>query len=312
MIGRHRIERWIDRCVEFAMRPRVRTARRWSFVVTLPLAGVLFWLRGAQTAALLPVIYLLALGALVAVARRVGGPRGELLLDFVMHPVGRRAIKAEFHLFATLGRAARRGFTRKAAAPQGEFPYTRRSSDLAATLALAPAVVCELAIIELLLSGLPLLVRLALGAISLYGLIWLVGWSLGLRVYPHRIHDGMLEARLGTFYRALVPLEAIGAVHLGSRRPGKRTQLVVDDTAAAFAVGGRADLRLELRQPIAVDRPLGDPIEVFQLELAANDPTALANALEERHTAKKGSERDGHVRGQDLCGSHGAAATPAA
>jgi hypothetical protein len=35
-------------------------------------------------------------------------------------------------------------------------------------------------------------------------------------------------------------------------------------------------------RPVMVRRPLGDPVEVTQLELAADDPAALAQAIRNR------------------------------
>ncbi len=284
-----RVDHLIDGIVEFAMRPRVRRLRRWSFVVTLPLAGLLIWLRGFQGAAILPALYIVALGAVLLLAKRIGGPRGELLLDFVMHPVGRRAFRTELHLVGTLARAVGRVAERRER--PSEFPYHRGSSDLGVLLALAPAVVVELGVVELLLSSLPLWVRLAIAALSLYGFAWLTAWTLGQRVYPHRLDDDALQAHLGAFYRATVPLKAISTVDIGARRPAKRTELLLSGDTAAFAVGGRVDLRLQLASPVTVHRPLGDPVEVSQLELAADQPAALAEAIRERLNAGQATSR---------------------
>lgn len=259
------------------MRPRVRKLRRWSFVVTLPLAGLLIWRRGLEGAAFLPAFYVLLLGAILVAARRIGGPRGELLLDLVMHPVGRRAFRTELRLVATLARAVQRVL---GPGDRGdEFAYHGRSSELAMLLAFVPALVGEIVVVELLLSGQSLWLRLAVAGISLYGFAWLTAWTVGLRVYPHRVRDGVLEARLGTFYRVAVPLQTVATLDVAPRRPAKRTELLLTDGAAALAVDGHVDLRLRLTRPVSIERPLGDPIEVTQLELAADEPAALAHAI---------------------------------
>lgn len=64
---------------------------------------------------------------MLLLARRIGGPRGELLLDFVMHPVGRRAFRTELHVLVTLARAVARAAQRRAR--PAEFSYHRGSSD---------------------------------------------------------------------------------------------------------------------------------------------------------------------------------------
>lgn len=295
-----RVEMVIDRVVEFAMRPRIRRVRRWSFVVTLPLGGLLIWWRGLQEAAIVPLAYAVVLIGILLGARRIGGLRGELLLDFVMHPVGRRAFRTELHLMATLARAVRRAVGR--GDRTGEYSYHGRSSDLAVALAFLPAVAAEIAIVELLLSGVALWIRLVIAALSLYGLAWLIAWTVGLRVYPHRLLDGALETRLGAFYRAVVPLDAITAVDIVSRRHGTRTELLLTDGAAALAVGAKTNLRLRLARPVTVLRPLGDPVEVSQLELAADDPAGLAQAIRERLDRNEERTHDDHPDRTLVCG----------
>nr|MBA2299400.1 hypothetical protein [Chloroflexota bacterium] len=183
-----------------------------------------------------------------------------------------------------------------------EYSYHRRNSDLAVALALLPAIVGEIIVVELLLSGLPLWVRLAIAAISLYGFAWLIAWTVGLRVYPHRLRDDVLEARLGAFYRAVVPLEAIAEVDVTPQRPAKRTQLLLTDGTAAFVVGGHTNLRLRLARPVTIERPLGDPVEVSQLELAADQPAALAQAIRERLHPNERRTHDGYPDRTLVCG----------
>lgn len=281
------------------MRPRIRRLRRWSFVVTLPVAALLIWLRGARGTILLPAAYLAFLGALVLLARRAGGARRELLLDLVLHPAGRRALRTELHLLATLARAVGRAFGRHGRS--GEFSYHRRGSDLAIVIALVPALAAEIVAVELLLSGVTLWIRVAVAAISLYAFAWLVGWTIGLRIYPHRLGDGVLEARLGAFYRAAVPLEAIESVEVEPMRPSSRTELIVDDCAAVLAVGGSVDLRVELARPVMVERPLGEPVSVCRIHLAADQPALLAREIRE-HLNQHERGHDDHSDRPPVCG----------
>lgn len=91
-----------------------------------------------------------------------------------------------------------------------------------------------------------------------------------------------------------MPLEAIAAVDVTPQRPAKRTELLLTDATAAFVVGGHTNLRLRLSRPVTVERPLGDPVEASQLELAADQPAALAQAIRERLHPNEGRTLDGY------------------
>lgn len=270
MIGFERIIGWL-------LRPRVRRVLRWSFVVTLPLCAVLISLRGVETVLALFALEFAAFMVVLAVAARLGGERGQLILDIVMHPAGRRMFRSELQILLTLPLALVRRFR---SPPQNAYPYAKGNAELPLAIAFVPAIAAEVAVVHLLLpDGLGWL-KLALVVGSVYGLLWILGWALGLRLFPHRIHGDRLELRLGSLYRADVPLDAISAVRVERDKDGTRTRLQAGDDCAALRVGGRVDVRLSLDRPAIVQRPFGEPLRVTSIAFAADDPRSLAAALQ--------------------------------
>ncbi len=155
---RSRGVRVFDTVFAFLMRPRVRRVRRWSFVVTLPGGYLLARTLGLEltigrglcagvAAALLDLALLVTVA--VAGSRLLGRDRRDVLLDFLMHPTARRAIRGEARMLWTYVRAFRRRGGRRRS--PDEFTYHRGSYELGFALALIPAVLAEAAVVHLLL-----------------------------------------------------------------------------------------------------------------------------------------------------------------
>jgi len=278
------------------MRPRVRRIRRWSFLVTLP-GGYLLargfgieltlerGLRMGIAVALLDLAILLTV--VLTGSRLLGRERQAVLLDFLMHPLARRAIRGEARMLWTYVRGFRRRGARRR--DRAEFTYHRGSSELGFALALIPAVLAEGAVVHLLLPDGWFWPKLALPAVQAYGLLMLVAWALGPRVYPHRLTGGTLELRLGQLYVARIP---IGLIDRAERRTEK-----VERAGAQWRTGeallparGRVDVRLVLSAPIEVERPLGEPVAVSMISIAVDDPRSLLAELDERRTTSTGGE----------------------
>ena len=279
------LSRGFDALFELLMRPRVRRARRWSFVVTLP-AGILvareLGLRPSLRDGLAVAVALAALdlAMLLTVAfagtRLLGKERREVVLDFLMHPSVRRLLRSELQLQLTLPRALVRRVRRKRGL---EFSYHRGSWEPGFALALLPVVVAEGAIVHLALPDAWLWPRVAAAAVHALGMVYLIAFALAPRVYPHRIVDGSLELKVGALYRARVPLAAIAAVERRHARV-ERPQFPGDGTAA-LAASGRVDLLLSLHDPVTIERPLADPVLVSSIAVAADDPGAMHAAIED-------------------------------
>jgi len=214
-----------DELFDVLMRPRVRRIRRWSFLVTLPAGYLLARALGIEltlerglwmgiAVALLDLAILLTV--VIAGSRLLGRERQAVLLDFLLHPLARRAIRGEARMLWTYVRGFRRRGARRR--DRAEFTYHRGSSELGFALALIPAVLAEGAVVHLRLPDGWFWPKLALPAVQAYGLPMLVAWALGPRVYPHRLTGGTLELRLGQLYVARIP---IGLIDRAERRTEK-------------------------------------------------------------------------------------------
>ena len=147
----------------------------------------------------------------------------------------------------------------------------------------------EGAAVHLLLHDAPTWLRLAIGALHLYGILMVLGLALGTRVHPHRVTDRTLHLRAGQLTRVDVPLELIATIGTEHRRVGRRTGPVLADGEALFLSDGRADVRVELAEPVLVARALREPVSVTSLAVAVDDEQALVEEVR-RAQARGASE----------------------
>ena len=161
----------LDAMLDWFLRPRVRRVTRWSFVVTLPLCALLISLRGLDTVLVIFAIEFAAFMLVLVVAARLGGERGEVILDFVMHPTVRRFVRSEALIVLTLPRALLRvaGVGRRS---DGEYPYREGNvMDVPLRDRDDPAFAAKLVMVHLLLPDSLGWLRLAVVVLSLYGVI---------------------------------------------------------------------------------------------------------------------------------------------
>jgi hypothetical protein len=119
------------------------------------------------------------------------------------------------------------------------------------------------------------LLQLALGALHLYGVAWLVGDLRLVREAGHRVSADALELRLGTRWRGEVPYERITSVALGEPRAGDR------DTLRLSALD-RPRVLVVLASPIELVGPIGIRRRAARLALSVDEPRAFVDALQRR------------------------------
>jgi hypothetical protein len=242
----------LERLIAFLMRPRVARVRRWSFLLTLPIA-IAF---GVELGAV-ALGARLGLWAVVAVvAFRLGGERGDALRDLLMHPRARAYARAELDVLTVLPRLLLR--------PPGGA-YHRGTFGAALALAFTPVVLTEGVVLHLLLRG--GWIAWIVTAAHVYVLIWLWGFALGPLAFPHR--PGML--RLGALYRASIPLP-LSAVARVERVPDGLSER---DGTVYLAARRRVDVVFEFAEPVRVQRPFKDPLVTTRIAVASDDPEAL-------------------------------------
>jgi hypothetical protein len=285
------MQRAFDTVLAFLMRPNVRRVRRWSFLVTLPLAVLVASVVGPVSGGLVLVLRVALWLAVVVVAWRLGGERGEAVRDLLMHPRARALLRTEVDVALTLPRLAVAALRGGSGAPAA-LRYARGDFGPAIALAMTPPVLVEGAIVHLLVPGGWVVVHVASAALHAYALVWLFSWALGSRAYPHRVRRGTLIARNGAFHVARVPLAAIRAATARRERVPGEAGLVLRDGVALLPARGRVEVWLELDAPVAVRRPLAEPVYVTRLAVASDDADGFV-ALALGQAAMESRERAG-------------------
>jgi hypothetical protein len=290
--------RGLDLLLDWLMKPRIRRVRRWSFAVTVPVAAVVAHVFGVQHGALVLVVRIALWAAVALVAWRLGGPRGEALRDLLMHPRVRAFARAEADVITAVprllvARCMRRG--------QAGGAYHRGSFGVAVGLAFTPAVLAEAVVVHLLLYG--SWVAWAMTGLHAYMLLWLWGYALGPRAFPHRIGARTAVLRNGPMYRVCVPMSAIVAADARTERIGDKRGLTERDGVVLLPARGRVDVWLQLAEPVRIQRPLHEPVHTRRLAVASDDPERLAERLLAPSAAAHGRRRAGLGLGLGLLGA---------
>lgn len=131
-------------------------------------------------------------------------------------------------------------------------------------------------------------VRIALLAVGVWGLVWMVGLLASLKVYPHLVSDDALRVRHGASVDIAVPWERIASVvaqrrDLPSSARTLQAQQTEHGTDLAVAVSGQVNVQLVLRTPITVPTGKGD-LEVIRLGFLADEPQDTVTRLR-KHVA---------------------------
>jgi hypothetical protein len=286
----------MERSLDLLLHPRFARVRRWSFVLTLPVAVAVGHATGYRGGVAVVAARFALWVAIAVYAWRLPGERGDALRDLLMHPRVRALLRAERDVVLTLPRMLLRR------APAAALRYQRGDQRLPVALALIVPLAAEGAVEHLLLPHGWVEVQIALAAAHVYMLLWLLAWGLGPRAWPHALNRGRLTVRGGPLYRAEVPLAVVSAVTACRRRVPAELGLVIDGDRATLPSRGRVDVRIELAEPVRMLRVLGEPVDVRVLELASDDPDALVSAIRRGALEPGGARRSGAVGGFELAG----------
>jgi Bacterial PH domain len=152
--------------------------------------------------------------------------------------------------------------------------------------------VLELPVVHLLLPWDS--VRLVAVVLSVWGLLWMVGYLASMKVFPHLLDDDGVRVRYGTNADIAVPWEAIASVRARRRSVATGKHLVVERTEDAtvlnVAVFKQTKVDVVLREPTTLELPEG-PEEITEVRLAVDDPRAFVSAACERLAAEPTARR---------------------
>ncbi|MGY1591042.1 hypothetical protein ACI79D_03595 [Geodermatophilus sp. SYSU D00708] len=254
----------------------------------LVLSGVLDLRTGVLVGVVLEALLLVVVAGEAVVfrrayrsARRSGASRAPAVvagLQAAWPPVLLRLARAEAGLFRAMWWAVRR--RRSVGAGDTPLPYAGR-------FGLVVAVICFLGALETVVVHVLLpweTVRWVLLAVSVYALVWMVGFGLSLRQHPHLVGEEVLVLRFGHFRSVTVPLAGVVAVR---RRveTGHRRTVVCDGDRLVVSVMG--DTNVELRVDPTV-RLADQAAPVARVAFYVDDPAAAVRELRTRAPDRAG------------------------
>jgi hypothetical protein len=139
----------------------------------------------------------------------------------------------------------------------------------------------EIAIFELLLPW--AWVRWVLLILSLYALIWILGFYASLAIRPHRIDENGVQLQFGFFADVFIPLMNIAGFRLEKRQtPKKRRGLTIDTTqsTAYICMEFESNVTIDLFMPTFINGFISKTIDVKTIFISVDDPDGFLNEMQ--------------------------------
>jgi hypothetical protein len=124
-------------------------------------------------------------------------------------------------------------------------------------------------------------VRLVALVISVWGLLWMIGFLASMKVFPHLVDGDGLRVRYGTTADFTVPWDAVASVSARRRSVPGRPRIRVEEGALSVAVMNQTRVDVVLHRPATFELRDGTR-EVTELRLYADDPRAFVASARER------------------------------
>ncbi len=109
-------------------------------------------------------------------------------------------------------------------------------------------------------------------AISIWGLLWMLGLYAGLKLHPHLVGDAGIRVRLGTTGEISLPWSDVETVSKRYRTLPSSKSVQVEDDALHIAAGSQTSVDVRLRAPRTFAMPKGETEPVGELRLYVDDP----------------------------------------
>lgn len=189
----------------------------------------------------------------------------------------RRAVRYEIGIWRSLGR----WILRRPIAPAGAeaFGYARALTPILWTFIILSAI--EIPMAHLLLPWES--ARIAFLAVGVWGLMWMIGLLVSVRIYPHYVDDTGLHVRYGFETHIVVPWDQIEAVQVRTRSPERSRTVQFDHTGPhpvfSLVIASQTSVDVILRDPFVPPLPSGLRQEVGEIRLHTDDPAALVRRL---------------------------------
>ena len=273
----------------------LQRALKWSLPILIVIEIVLVragWLSFGQAVAVVVIVegaltLVAGLQAIRAVRRfrhqqsqgQSGVEAFEDALTVMMPQRLARLVALELRLWICLGR----WLLRRYRPDERDYSYRKRSIVSALVILVILTAPVEILILELLIPWAWL--RWVLLALTIYGIVWIIGLYASLVVLPHRVTDDGLWIRYGLLNEAFIPFADIAGIEHAPRKvaEGRDGLRVVEGERAAYLpVGGRTDLTIIVRRPVPFRTAFGQSPPADTVHVAVDEPQRLCDAVRSR------------------------------
>lgn len=182
-----------------------------------------------------------------------------------------------------LYRCLLRWVLRRPVAPAGSTPYGYVGAVSLLLWAFITGSAVELVVLHVVIPWET--VRLVVDVLSLWGLVWMLGYAASLYIHPHVVGPPGLRVRQGHDIDLLVPWDAVAGVTARERHRDRSAALQVDRDDRGAVLSVVMDSRTNVE--VTLSRPLTFLVEgadgaVTEVRLIADDPRALVAQLREQ------------------------------
>lgn len=175
-------------------------------------------------------------------------------------------------------RALARWLTRRPKGGPGELPFGNTSAVKVVLGAFLISGTVETVVLHLVLPWER--IRLVVDVLSVWGLLWMLGYAAALWMHPHLVAEPGLVVRSGLRVNLLLPWHAIEEVAATTERSLPSSKPVqVEDDVVHVPVGSMTNVEVRLRRPMDYEGS-----SVSRVTLWADDPQALVTAARGRTT----------------------------
>lgn len=186
--------------------------------------------------------------------------------------VVRRALAYELGIWVSLFRWI---FRKPRKTDKGAHRYGYSATTMPVMFAFIGVSIVEIPILHFILPWQT--VRIVAFALSIWGLLWMIGLLASLRVYPHLVGDDGLRVRNGFRVDVAIPWEAVAEVRTRNRPLEKSKAIQFEETDDGRLIGkivvlGQTNVDVIFKEPTAVALSRG-PVD--EVRFWADDPAAL-------------------------------------
>jgi hypothetical protein len=158
------------------------------------------------------------------------------------------------------------------------FTYHKKSAYAAILGTMAFLLVVETIGLHLLLMQWNIHIANIISALSLYGLLWLIGDYHAIRLHPVILTNEEILLRTGVRWKGTIPLDQISQIEIGNPRPEKNKNYL-----RASVLWPR--LIIHLRNPIRVRGMFGLTRHPTQIGLSIDEPELFKNEILRRQSS---------------------------